>query len=196
MMIAKKSKYCLVKTLLCIKLQYATSGEVYFEGSIVELLYFVQRRNAIIYDYEQLLPTIRDPSKFVTHLEYIVSVEEKGEKIVNTVKTIYDLVNLIDWSNPIAQVVFVSGPFYDSSSICNKKWYEYYGIVFAYRTGRYDWVFRDSIPDTWIEVKPGTDQWCSPEYYHNSIITTLITINSGTDEWCPCSYRQYNKIIL
>ena len=211
-LIPDKSKCCEVLAWPSIKL-YTIGGEVYFEGPVVKLLRFVQRRNnlinknGIIMDHRVVYNLILIPHrqvKHINHLEYVVTIKDKnGEKTTEKVDTIYALVNSIDWSNPIAQVVFVTGYYCDYSRICFKKWYAYCGLVFAFRIQnkdtrsdwvlrdkdtRSDWVLRDSIQDTWIEVIKGSDKWCPPEYFCNGIQSTWITFSPGTDKWCPHEY--------
>ena len=200
-LIPDKSKCCEVLASPSIKL-YSITGEVYFEGPVVKLLRFVQRRNnlinryGVIIDHRVIYNWILIPRHRVNrinHLEYVVTIkDENGEKTTKAVDTIYALVNSIDWSNPVAQVVFVTGYYYDYSRICFKKWYAYCGLVFAFRIQdkrvRSDWVLRDSIPATWIEVIKGTDKWCPPEYFCNGIQATWVTFVPGADKWCPHEY--------
>ena len=120
------------------------NGRTLYNGSIEEL-YILASENAYTENGFEWTPTADHPFLKNVHPEYIVGL--------NKATTVADLVNLIiDWSNPVAQVIFVQGSVRDRKKVSYEKWYNHNGIVRAicnHSHNSYEYALRDSIPDTW-----------------------------------------------
>ena len=132
------------------------SGQTIFKGSYNKLSHLVVRNAYIKVNKDtNTSKLIYDFYMYSSHPEYIVGTE--------IFKTLYTLMKGINWSNPIIQVIFVSGKFDDNDDIrqsncfrdCLSNWYDYNKVVKALHTdtfgSRYKLALRKSIPDTWIE---------------------------------------------